>query len=227
MDREELSQMIHDYQMQNGIEIITEEELLDIAESDLYPHIVFSKGAIDFCDSFRISDYEFQLLQSGFDPFTEELLDIQLRSDFHFIGVDVIYEGFVDKYESMKYDDPEIDEIEWESALADDLEYYASLRSKTLEVTAANNNELIDLLESQMDETTYCLKIHWRFDNLNFLIRIIDEEQFYWYTVFLDFNGKKGTELKYLGSDECPGTVLRIIDYYLETGLTIKGYQYQ
>ncbi len=126
--------------------------------------------------------------------------------------------------ELLKVDDPSIDEVEWESALQDEMDYYASLRTKTLNVSVDNITELKQLLFQPMHETVYCQIIHMKVSDKIFCILERDEVEVHVFNVYqaLDYTTKN---LKPLGWDTHPDSALRIIEYYLETGLTLECYQ--
>ena len=280
MSSEELSRMIADYELQNGIEVITEEELLDIIpESELYPNLYFVESLDDYIS---ISDYEWHQLKNGFDPFTGEFFDhtwdstslfledvdeimpyevseefcwcpcnatfeetiamatimdkFYLLTDTHgnIVGYDFFdvgenineymrLKGYDDEF--MKIDEPGVDEVEWESALADDLEYYASLGAKIIDVDVADLNELEQFLKRDIHETIYRIKIHMEAEGKKFLIVVTVDEQYIIYRVFHELYNAGTDTLKSLGWDTRPESALQIIDYYLETGLTLERYQ--
>jgi len=280
MSSEELSRMIADYELQNGIEVITEEELLDIIpESELYPNLYFFEKWDDYIS---ISDYEWHQLINGFDPFTGEFFDhtwdsnslfledvdeimpyevseefcwcpcnatleetiamatimdkLYLIMDAHgnIVGYDFFdvgdnineymrLKGYDDEF--MKVDEPGVDEVEWESALADDLEYYASLGTNIIDVDVADLNELEQFLKRDIHETIYRIKIHMEAEGKRFLIVVTVDEQYIIYRVFHELYNAGTDTLKSLGWDTWPESALQIIDYYLETGLTLERYQ--
>jgi len=274
--------MIADYELQNGIEVITEEELLDIIpESELYPNLYLPEGWEDDFFSWHISDYEWDQLQNGFNPFTgevtlnsayfihedvDEIMPYEVSGEFcwcpcngtfeetiematimdklylvmdthgNIVGYDFFdvgdnineymrLKGYEDDCEFMKVDEPGIDEVEWESALADDLEYFASLRTKYIDVYVADTNELEQFLKRDIHETAYRIKIHLEADAKRFLIVVTVDEQYIIYRVFHELDNASINNLKSLGWDTWPESALQIIDYYLETGLTKECYQ--
>ena len=280
MSSEELSRMIADYELQNGIEVITEEELLDIIpESVLYPNLYFPE---EWDDYINISDYDWHQLINGFDPFTGEFFEHTWDSTSHFLEdvdeimpyevcgefcwcpcnttfeetlamatiMDKLYliidthgnivgydffdvgdnineymrlKGYEDEF--MKVDEPGVDEVEWESALADDLEYYVSLGTKIIDVDVADLNELEQFLKRDIHETIYRIKIHMEAEGKRFLIVVTVDEQHIIYRVFHELYNAGTDTLKSLGWDTRPESALQIIDYYLETGLTLERYQ--
>jgi hypothetical protein len=282
MSSEEFSRMIADYELQNGIEVITEEELLDIIpESELYPNLYFFERWDDYI---TISDYEWHQLKNGFDPFTGEFFDhtwdstslfledvdeimpyevsgefcwcpsngtfeetlalatimdkLYLIIDTHrnIVGYDffdvgdnineyIRLKGYDDDCEFMKVDEPGVDEVEWESALADDLEYSTSLRTKIVEVDVADMKELEQFLKRDIHETIYRIKIHMEVEGKRFLIVVTVDEQYIIYRVFHELYNAGTNNLKSLGWDTWPESALQIIHYYLETGLTLQRYQ--
>ncbi|MBK8884041.1 MAG: hypothetical protein IPN67_17200 [Bacteroidales bacterium] len=282
MSSEEFSRMIADYELQNGIEVITEEELLDfIPESELYPNLYLPEGWEDDFFSWHISDYEWDLLQSGFNPFTgevtlnpayfihedvDEIMPYEVSGEFcwcpcngtfeetiematimdklylvmdthgNIVGYDFFdvgdnineymrLKGYDGDCEFMKVDEPGVDEVEWESALADDLEYYVSLGTKIIDVDVADLNELEQFLKRDIHETAYRIKIHLEADAKRFLIVVTVDEQYIIYRVFHELDNASINNLKSLGWDTWPESALQIIDYYLETGLTKECYQ--
>jgi hypothetical protein len=198
---EEMVQIIAEYKASEGIECITDEEFTYLfGESSIYPNIYYANPGEGY-DYAYVSDYEWHLLESGFNPFTGEFFDDTDTIDYHVI------EGF-----------DSIDIGEWHCSLAEDLEYYASLKTETLDVYVNNPSALLNCLDSVLDEKTYCMKIHWYDDDANFLIIITDEEQCYFFDVFLEFASNKGNCLKFLGSCEHSHQVPIIINYYFKTG---------
>jgi hypothetical protein len=202
----EIERIIREYKEQNNIEILTEEELLDlIPESALYPNLYLTSSGRYSDSGLIISDYELYLLLNGYNPFEDEgskyLEELQQTVD----GIDLGDADF-------------IDEGEWECSLEEELEHYLSLRTKTIEVYVTDAKEVINLLNSRMDETTYSLIIHWNTGDRKFRIIRSDEEQFYFYQVILEFDSNNGKSSLYLGSDTWCSSVLGIIGYYLETG---------
>ena len=280
MSSEELSRMIADYELQNGIEVITEEDLLDIIpESVLYPNLYFPEG---WDDNINISDYEWHQLKNGFDPFTgeffehtwdstslfledvDEIMPYEVCGDFcwcpcnatfeetiamatimdklylvmdthgNIVGYDFFdvgdnineymrLKGYDDEF--MKVDEPGVDEVEWESALADDLEYYVSLGTKIIDVDVADLNELEQFLKRDIHETIYRIKIHMEVEGKRFLIVVTVDEQYIIYKVFHELYNAGTNNLKSLGWDTWHESALQIIHYYLETGLTLQHYQ--
>ena len=282
MSSEEFSRMIADYELQNGIEVITEEELLDIIpESELYPNLYLPEGWEDDFFSWHISDYEWDQLQNGFNPFTgevtlnsayliledvDEIMPYEVSGEFcwcpcnatfeetiamatimdklylvmdthgNIVGYDFFdvgnnineymrLKGYDDDCEFMKVDEPGVDQVEWESALADDLEYYASLGTKIIDVDVADLNELEKFLKRDIHETIYRIKIHMEADGKRFLIVVTVDEQYIIYRVFHELDNAGTDNLKSLGWDTYPESVFNILDYYHETGLTKECYQ--
>jgi len=131
--------------------------------------------------------------------------------------------GYDDEF--MKVDEPGVDEVEWESALADDLEYYASLGTNIIDVDVADLNELEQFLKRDIHETIYRIKIHMEAEGKRFLIVVTVDEQYIIYRVFHELYNAGTDTLKSLGWDTWPESALQIIDYYLETGLTLERYQ--
>ena len=116
-----------------------------------------------------------------------------------------------------------LNEGEWERSLEEELEYKLSIRTKTVEVNVTDFSDFIHWLYRGMEETTYQLKIHWNTGGRKFLIKVSDEEQFYYYQVILESDSNNGKNSLYLGSDSWRSSVWAIIDYYLETGNSAEG----
>ncbi|MBN1183363.1 MAG: hypothetical protein JXB49_13810, partial [Bacteroidales bacterium] len=127
-------------------------------------------------------------------------------------------------YEFMKVEEPDcIDEGELKFMLAQDLEYYFSLKSKTLDVYVSDISEVMELLERPLGETIYRLIVHWNGGENRFIIVITDIEQYYSYKVALENETHKIDRAIYLGSSYDPTYVLDIIQYYQNTGKAL-GY---
>ncbi len=109
-----------------------------------------------------------------------------------------------------------IDEGEWECSMEEELEYYLLLRTKTVEVNVTDVFEVMHWVSNGMEETTFCLKIHWDEGDRKFLIRVSDEEQCLFYQVILEFDYNNSTSFIYLGDTYSPGSVLSIIDSYID-----------
>lgn len=122
------------------------------------------------------------------------------------------------EYEDMKYDFDTMDNVEWECIMEEEMERYESFRTKILEFHVTDKDELIKLLQNEMNETIYRLKIHFNAGGRKFLIIISDMVQFYWYKVLIESESRKDNSLKYIGSDCNPEAVLYFINYFLETG---------
>ena len=282
MSSEEFSRLIADYELQNGIEVITEEELLDIIpESELYPNLYLPEGWEDDFFSWHISDYEWDQLQNGFNLFTgevtlnsayiiledvdeimpyevccdicwcpctatfEETIAMATIMDKHYLVMDthgniVGYDffdvgnnineymrlkGYDDDCEFMKVDDPGIDEVEWECALADDFEYSQSIGTVTVDIYVADLNELEQFLYKPIHETIFRQKIHLDIKDDKFLIVVTLDEQYTIHEVFLELENNGMKNYKSLGWDTYDESVLNIIKYYLETGMTLQCYQ--
>jgi hypothetical protein len=282
MSSEEFSRMIDDYKLQNGIEVITEQELLDIIpESELYPNLYLPEGWEDDFFSWHISDYEWDQLQNGFNPFTgevtlnsadlfledvDEIMPYEVFREFCWCPCNTTFEetiaiatirdklylmmdthgniagydfcdvgdninefmrlkGYDDDCEFMKIDVPGVDEVEWEIALADDLDYYASLGTKIIDVDVADLNELEQFLKCDIHETICRIIIHMEVEGKRFLIVVTVDEQYIIYKVFHEIDDAGTDKLKSLGWDTNAESALQILDYYFETGLTLKRYQ--
>lgn len=282
MTKEEINQLISEYELENGIEIITEEELLDIIpESELYPNLYLPEGWEDDFFSWHISDYEWNQLQNGFNPFTgavtlnsayliledvdeimpyevsgefcwcpcnatfEETLAMATIMDKHYLVMDthgniVGYDffdvggninefmrlkGYDDDFEFMKVDEPGVDEDEWLSELADDLEYLQSIGTVTIDVYVANLNELEQFLYKPIHETIFRQKIHLDIKDDKFLIVVTVDEQYTIHAVYLELENNGTKNFKSLGWDTYDESVLNIINYYIETGKTLECYQ--
>jgi len=134
MEKEELAQIISEYEQQNKIECITEEELLDlIPESELWPNVYLPSYGRYSHSGIDIPDYDYYLLGKGINliegdtpEYLEHLEELQQTQD----GIDL---GDADR----------IDESEWECSLVEDLEYYLSLRTETVEVYVTDACEAI------------------------------------------------------------------------------------
>jgi hypothetical protein len=282
MSSEEFSRLIADYELQNGIEVITEEELLDIIpESELYPNLYLPEGWEDDFFSWHISDYEWDQLQNGFNLFTgevtlnsayiiledvDEIMPYEVSEEFcwcpcnatleetiamatimdklylvmdthgNIVGYDFFdvgnnineymrLKGYDDDCEFMKVDDPGIDEVEWECALADDFEYSQSIGTVTVDIYVADWNELEQFLYKPIHETIFRQKIHLDIKDDKFLIVVTLDEQYTIHEVFLELENNGMKNYKSLGWDTYDESVLNIIKYYLETGMTLQCYQ--
>lgn len=285
MKKEELSKIIAEYELQNGVEMITEEELLDlIPESDLYPNLYLPKGGIDYYDCINISDYDWHLLQKGFNPFTgeffeeilgseyyimediDEIMPYEVAGEFFMCPFDITFEevkqlavtmdrvyfimgsdggiidygfcdvgenfddflrirGFLDDYEYMKVDDPGIDEVEWECALVEDLEYSQSIGTVTVDIYVTDLNELELFLYKPIHETIFRQIIHLNIKDDKFLVVVTLDDQYTIHEVYLELENNGSKNFKSLGWDTYDESVLNIINYYLETGMTLQCYQ--
>jgi hypothetical protein len=283
---EEMGQIIDDYKASERIEDLTEEEFICLfGESTLYPNIYFADPGEGY-DYAYVSDYDWYLLEKGFNPFTGEYFDITEWPSCHIIeGVDTInpsdvaqdlcwtdanltfeealaqatildrlylivddedniigsglfevgndineyfrIKGFDDDYEFMKVEEPDnLNDAELEKSLTEDLEYYESLRTKTIDLNASDMSELDHLLQSPFHETVFRKIIQLEVYEKRFLIvATIVDEQYIIYKVFHELRNSGLDNLKLLGWDTYPESVFNILDYYHETGLTKECYQ--
>jgi hypothetical protein len=159
----------------------------------------------EYCPYWSYSDYPV-ISETHFWKQNEKEMEIEMMKELCYMG-----------------DADSLNEGEWECLLEEELEHYLSLRTKTIEVNVTDFADFSHWLYRGMEETTYLLKIHWNTGDRKFLIKVSDEEQFYFYQVILEFDCNNGKSSLYLGSDTWLSSVWGIIDYYLETGNSTEG----
>ena len=127
----------------------------------------------------------------------------------------------------MKVEEPDnLNDAELEKSLTEDLEYYESLRTKTIDLNASDMSELDHLLQSPFHETVFRKIIQLEVYEKRFLIvATIVDEQYIIYKVFHELRKSVFDNLKLLGWDTYPESVFNILDYYHETSLTKECYQ--
>lgn len=128
--------------------------------------------------------------------------------------------GFYDvlEYDFMKVDDPDrLTEGELESSLADDLEYYLSIRSKVLDFSATDISEVMHLLEKRFDETIYGLRIYFNIGNRKFLITGTFEPDIFYYTINLVSEGTTGNRITFLTDTTYEEYIPWLLEYYIKT----------
>jgi len=164
-----------------------------------------------------------------------ESIDLELKLNVTKYGLewkhigDYLYNYGVDKYdddcEFMKVNEPGIDEVEWERAIADDLEYSQSIGTVTVDIYVADLNELEHFLYKPIHETIFRQNIHLDIKDDKFLIVVTLDEQYTIHEVYLELENNGIKNHKSLGWDTYDESVLNIINYYLETGMTLQCYQ--
>lgn len=184
---------------------------------------------IDVAEDLYLIDNNLTYEQSLMQALIMDRLYYIVDEENNFIGQDYAYKGrnldeFLGilypelEYEWMKDDLDIVDDIECECIMAEEMERYDLLRTKIQEYHITDKDELTRLLQSEMDETVYRLKIHFNTGDRKFLIIVTDMVQFYWYKVLIELVSWKDIRLKYLGSDCDPEAVLYFIGYFSETG---------
>lgn len=134
--------------------------------------------------------------------------------------------NYIDNYEYMKVDEPDsLSQGELECSLADDQDYYLSLRTKNVELYVADMTALGQLLNEPIHETISHLIIHMDASGKKFLIVVTADGQLIYYKVITQIDPNSPDNLKTLGWDIFPESVLEMIDYFIETGLTLRRYQ--
>lgn len=134
--------------------------------------------------------------------------------------------NYPDNYEYMKVEEPDsLSQGESECSLADDLDYFLSKRTKTVELYVDDMDELDQLLHEPIHWTISHLIIHMEASGKKFLIVVTVYGQLIYYKVIIQINPNSPNNLKTLGWDIFPESVLEMIDYFIETGLTIRRYQ--
>lgn len=140
-----------------------------------------------------------------------------------------IYEYFMMKeldYEDMKVEEPDcLSEGELECSLSDDLDYFLSIRTKTVDIYVSDLKELDEFFQKPIHETVSRQIIHLEVSAKRFLIVVDIDEQYIFYKVFHQLDRNDTEDLKSLGWDIYHESVFDIINYYLETGLTIECFQ--
>ena len=277
----EMERIITEFKAAEDLECITEEEFTDLfGESSLFPNIYYASPYEGYDYRF-VPDYDWHLLESGFNPFTGEYFDITEWPACHIIeGVDTInpsdvaqdlcwtdanltfeealaqatimdrlylivddndniigkglfevgnnineyfrIKGLGEDYEFMKLEEPDnLSDAEWGKSLAEDLEYHESFRTKSIDLNASNMSELDHLLQSPFHETIFRKIIHLdEFDKVFLIIATIVDEQYILYKVFHKSDDVGADSLKFLGWDTHSESVINILSYYNETGLT-------
>ena len=147
---------------------------------------------------------------------------------FFDIGIS-IFEYFMIKeldYEDMKVEEPDcLSEGEYECSLADDLDYFLSIGTKTVDIYVSDLIELVEFFQKPIHETVSRQIIHLEVSAKRFLIVVDIDEQYIFYKVFHQLDRNDTEDLKSLGWDIYHESVFDIINYYLETGLTIECFQ--
>jgi hypothetical protein len=129
-------------------------------------------------------------------------------------------------FEYMKVDEPDwLKDGELEYSLADDFDYFLSIRTKTVNIYIDDLIDLDEVLQEPIHETIFRQIIHLEESNKKFLIVVTIDEQHIFYEVFHQQDSNNCYQLKPLGWDVYYEAVLHIIIYYLETGLTIDALQ--
>jgi len=174
---------------------ITKEEFTYLfGGSAPFPSYYFIGSGKHF-DYFSISDYDYYQLKNGYNPFTGEFYYTEPTAE--------------ELIEFEEYNS--INEGEYEAELEDDFEYYASLRTKTKDIYVSSISELTNLLNSELHETIYNLRIHCNADNAKFLISVFNLEDIYYYQIILE----SSNDGMYLGSCINSKYVLDIIQILL------------
>ncbi len=224
------------YLLKNGFNPFTG-EIFSETEWPIY-HII---EGIDTINPDDVSQ-EFHFCNSQL-TFEEVIKEATIMDRFHLIIDDnhnIIGSGFFDAgddineyfrikglnedFEFMKVEEPDtIDEGEWEFLVAQDLEYYSSLKSKDVDVYVSDILEVIELLNKPMDETAFRLLVHWNDGENQFLIMVNDYEQYCFYKVGLEKETSNIDRAIYLGSSMYSMFVLDIIQYFQNTGKAL-GY---
>ena len=129
-------------------------------------------------------------------------------------------------FEYMKVDEPDwLNDGELEYSLADDFDYFLSIRTKTVNIYIDDLIDLDEVLQEAIHETIFRQIIHLEECNKKFLIVVTVDEQYIFYKVFHQPDSNNCDKLIPLGWAVYYEAVLRIISYYLETGLTISCFQ--
>lgn len=214
---ENMGEIIDEYKRQNKIDVLTDEEFTNIfGESTLYPHYSLPVYGNDFYYGILISDYELYIFRQGIDLIEDPGFKLYLE-----------YEDEMRQSEDGcdLGDADRISQGEWECELQDEQDYYLSIRTKTIELYVDNMNDLDKVLHEPIHETISHLIIHMEANAKKFLIVVTIEEQLIFYRVFHQIDLNSPDNLKSLGWDIYPESVLEMIDYFIETGLTIRCYQ--
>jgi hypothetical protein len=85
----EMVQIIAEYKVAEGIDTITEEDITNLfGDSYLHDNVYYEDNGKYY---HFISDYEWYLLQKGYDPITGDDINDLLRKDYHYIpGIDTL-----------------------------------------------------------------------------------------------------------------------------------------
>ena len=166
------------------------------------------------------------------DDYYDDLIDkyygtstSRINLDINSVQEEVNDENFISLYScDLDYADS-ISQGEWECELQDDQDYFLSLRTKAVDFYVADMTELDRLLNESIHETIFRQVIHMEVNAKMFLIVVTVDEQLIFYRVFHQIDLNSPDNLKSLGWDISPESVLEMIDYFIETGLTIRRYQ--
>jgi hypothetical protein len=180
-------------------EILQTEDGIDLGNADqLSENDEFEDAFDDYYREYRLLDDFPQISEEHFWKQYEKDIEIEMMKELFELG-----------------DTDCLDEGEWERSLEEELEYNLSLRTKTVVVYVTDVYEVMHWVSNGMEETTYCLKIHWDEGERKFLIKVSDEWQCLFYQVILEFDYNKSTSFIYLGDTYSPDSVLGIIDSYI------------
>jgi hypothetical protein len=203
----EIGEMIKEYERQNNIKVISEEELLDlIPESALYPIFYLPYNGRYSDSGTQITEYELYLIRNGINVFENEgneyLDELQKTED----GIDL--------------DDADtISEGEWECELQYEFESLPNgMRTKTLDVFVTDSYEAIKWYRGGLDDTTLHLRIHCDCGDGKFLIVVTQFEQLYYYRVYLEFMFDENGRRICLGTSYNVNNVIKIIMFYKNSG---------
>jgi len=207
MSNKEMKQIIQEYQEQNNIDDISEEEITNIfGESFLFPHLYLPRGGKDFYDCIILADYEHNLLLMGFniiEDYISEYLEEHKKTED---GIDL-------------GDNDTFNQLDWEMEIEDEIDFIKlSMRTETKEVFCTDAFDAIKWYRSEMDDTTLFLKVHCDAGDGKFLIIKANAEHFYFYSVYLDFAYDEHCQKIELGTCTDPDDVYKIIMYFLKTG---------
>lgn len=205
-----------------------------------------TEDGIDLGDFDCIQPYEVseELCWCNYKGSIKELIQEAVNMDRMYLKVDrnnnITGFGFFDKgknieeyfalqeldYDFMKVDEPDwLSEGELENSLSDDLDYILSIRTKKVDLYVADLTELKEQFKKTIHETITRQIIHMEVCSKWFIIVVDVDDQYIIYKVFLQPDSSSYNNLKKLGWDVNPESVLHMIDYFIETGLTLHFYQ--
>jgi hypothetical protein len=206
-DSKEMYQIINEYEQQNDIKHITEEEIICLfGESALFPILYLPAGGRDYYDCIEISDYDSYLLNIGFNPFEEESPEWLERFWQTEDGIDLGDADYVNQ-----------DEYERELQQEISAKLFA-MRTEIVDVYVTDAEEAIRWYRSELEDNTLQLRVHSDAGDDKFLILVTHAEYFYLYGIYLEFEYEENGHMKNLGTCTDADDVHTIIMYYIHTG---------